>query len=226
MLVGYVQLLAWVYGLGLLAAAPVGPVNMVAIHRGVVGRWSHTLACGFGSALVDLGYFALFLWGGQRFLEYLSSPRTRDLVALACAVLLVPIGVLFLRRAVRMDDAGLHRIRQDKRDRPPIHLWTDMGTGMGLTLINPAAPAYWLAASAPWLASARHVMGGAAIGWGLAGASAGLMSWFILITLLVRFAPQRLGLRFFRVVHALCGLMLLGFASYCIWLVVSHLLRL
>lgn len=226
MILVYVQLMAWAYGLGLLAAAPVGPVNMVAIHRGVVGRWSHTLACGLGSAVVDLGYFALALWGGQRILDYLSNRNTQDTLALACAVLLVPIGVLFLVRAVRMDEAGLHRIRQDKRDRPPIHLWTDVGTGMGLTIINPAAPAYWLAASGPWLARARQTMDGAAIWWGLAGASAGLMSWFVIVTLLVRFSPQKLGVRFFRVVHALCGAMLLGFASYCMWLVVSHLLRL
>ena len=221
MIPDHLYLLAWVFGLGLLAAAPVGPVNMVAIHRGAVGRWSHTLACGIGSAIVDLGYFLLAMWGGNQVLEYLSNPRTRDILALICAALLIPLGILFLIRAVRLDLRRILRTRQEKLDRPPRHLWTDVGTGAALTIINPAAPAYWLAAAAPWLSTAQGTMGRWMFFWGSVGVAAGLLSWFVFLTVLVRFAPNRLGLTFFRTVNALCGVMLLGFAGFCLFLVLS-----
>jgi hypothetical protein len=44
--------------MGLAAAAAMGPVNMLAIHRGVIGGW-HTLACGIGSITGHLILFSL-----------------------------------------------------------------------------------------------------------------------------------------------------------------------
>jgi threonine/homoserine/homoserine lactone efflux protein len=88
--------------------------------------------------------------------------------------------------------------------------------------VNPAAPAYWLAAAAPWFSRAKDMLGEWAILWGLLAAGAGLMSWFVFLTVLVRFAPRRLGLRFFRTVNGLCGALMLGFAVYCGYLVYHH----
>ena len=221
MIPDFLYLMAWVYGLGLLAAAPVGPVNMVAIHRGAVGRWSHTLACGVGSAVVDLGFFTLAIWGGNQVLEYLTRPNTKLILVSSCAAILLPLGVIFLKRAFRLNLRKIIRSRQERLDQPPRHLWTDLGTGAGLTIINPAAPAYWLAATAPWLHAAQGPQGRSMYVRGPAGAAAGLLSWFIFLTFLVRFAPNRLGLRFFRVVNALCGVMLLCFAAYCIYLALT-----
>lgn len=217
-----IYLIASAFGLGLLAAAPIGPVNMVAIHRGAVGKWSHTLACGVGSAIVDLTFFALALWGGHHLMDYLQNPRTQAILAAICFVVLVPLGVVFLHRAAHLDLRRILRSRQERLDRPPPHLWTDVGAGAALTIINPAAPAYWLATAGPWLAKARDVMGPWAIGWGLAAAGAGLLSWFIFLTVLVHFAPNRLGLTFFRAVSGFCGVVLLGFAAYCAYLVISY----
>jgi threonine/homoserine/homoserine lactone efflux protein len=217
-----IYLLASAFGLGLLAAAPVGPVNMVAIHRGAVGKWSHTLACGVGSAIIDLGFFALALWGGHQVMGYLQDTRTQDILAAICFALLLPLGILFIYRAGRLDLRRILRSRQERLDSPPLHLWTDVGTGAALTIINPAAPAYWLAAAGPWLGKAKEVMGPWAIWGGLVAAGTGLLSWFIFLTILVRFAPNRLGLRFFRTVNGLCGVVLLGFAAYCAYLVAAH----
>ena len=114
----YFYLLAWVYGLGFLAAAPVGPVNMMAIHRGTIGRWVNTLACGFGSTLVDVGYLALGLWGGRQILNYLNSRSVQDVLAAVCAMVLLPMGVMFVRRAARMDIRWLARSRKRLRRRP------------------------------------------------------------------------------------------------------------
>jgi hypothetical protein len=47
------------YLMGLAAAAPMGPVNMLAISRGMIGGWRRTLACAIGSVSSDLTVFSL-----------------------------------------------------------------------------------------------------------------------------------------------------------------------
>jgi threonine/homoserine/homoserine lactone efflux protein len=56
--VSYVHVLSAAFLMGLAAAAPMGPVNMLAIRRGLIGGWRHTLA-GIGSVTGDL---ILSLW--------------------------------------------------------------------------------------------------------------------------------------------------------------------
>lgn len=63
----YIHLLAATFLMGFVAAAPIGPVNMMAIRRGVIGGWRHTLACGIGSVLGDLVLFSLALAGEVTF---------------------------------------------------------------------------------------------------------------------------------------------------------------
>lgn len=218
------HILAWVYGLGFLAAAPVGPVNMVAVHRGVIGKWSHTLACGLGSATIDLMYFALAIWGGEHLKEYLQDPHIQKVLAAACAGVLLPLGILMVVRSYRMNLRALVRSRRKMRNRLPRHLWTDVGTGIMLTVINPAVPIYWLTASAPWIAQAPSSLGPGAMWWGLIAAAAGLCTWFFFLTFLVRFRPERLGPAFFRIVNGICGVLLLCVAAaLCISLIVGLL---
>ncbi len=211
----YLYMLLWVYWLGFLAAAPIGPVNMVAIHRGVLGKWTHTLACGLGSVMMDLMYFALILWGGQQ-LSYLQNPHVQRIIAIAGALVLAPLGVLLLVKMFRMRLRDMVRSRRRMRSRPPRHLWTDVGTGIVLTVINPLTPGYWLLIGGQWISQAQIILGPGTMGVGLVGAAAGLTSWFLLLTFLVRFRPNRLGPAFFRTINGVCGVMLLIFALVCV----------
>lgn len=222
MFLTWLQVSVWVFGLGFAAAAPIGPVNMVAIHRGVVGKWSHTLACGLGSMLVDLTCFLLVLLGGQHLLWYLHQATIQDFLATLGALILLPLGVLFLVKMFRYDLRRMVRARRKMRESPPRHLWTDVGTGMLLTIINPATPIYWAGVGAPWVAAAQPVFGATTMWWGLLGAASGLATWFCILTALVRFTPNRLGPPFFRVVNGMCGVMLLVFAGLCIRQVILH----
>ena len=61
----YIDVLSAAFLMGFAAAAPMGPVNMLAIRRGVIGGWRHTLACGMGSIAGDLIRFSVVLLGGD-----------------------------------------------------------------------------------------------------------------------------------------------------------------
>jgi hypothetical protein len=62
-----VHVLSAAFLMGLAAAAPMGPVNILAIRRGVIGGWRHTLACGIGSVTGDRILFSMVLRGGHPF---------------------------------------------------------------------------------------------------------------------------------------------------------------
>ena len=64
-----------------------------------------------------------------------------------------------------------------------------------------------------------------AYAWGILMAAAGLMSWFTAVIIVVRFIPHRIGLTFFRLVNAILGLILLGFAAFCGILLSRHFLH-
>jgi threonine/homoserine/homoserine lactone efflux protein len=207
-----VHLLAAAYVIGFVAAAPIGPVNMLAIRRGIVGKWPHTLACGAGSALGDLMIFSLVLLGGH-WLTSLSNPTVQRGLAIAGALVLTPLGVYFLVRAFREPLRAYVQARKQMEDSPPSRLVADVVTGTSLTITNPLCMCYWIAASANWLPLAQSKLGSP--WWGLLPAGAGLMTWFLLLTFLVRFTPHRIGPAFFRAVNFTCGLMLTIFGLYC-----------
>ena len=65
--------------MGLAAAAPLGPVNMLAIRRGMIGGWRHTLACGIGSVAGDL-----ILSDKVHLMAVASTPETTNPVCDQC----------------------------------------------------------------------------------------------------------------------------------------------
>jgi threonine/homoserine/homoserine lactone efflux protein len=86
---------------GLAAAAPRGPVNMLAIRRGMIGGWRRTLAYAIGSVAGDVILFSMFLLGGHCLLSHLSNPTLRTALAAIGVIVLLPLGIYFLVPAVK-----------------------------------------------------------------------------------------------------------------------------
>ncbi len=208
--------------MGLASAAPMGPVNMLAVRRGMIGGWRHTLACGIGSVAGDLTLFSLALLGGEYLFADLSNPSLQTLLAAIGLMVLLPLGVYFLFRAVKEPlraYAGARK-RWDEGT-VPAHLTADVAAGIALTLLNPATMIYWVGVTSNWLPFAHSIFGSKAPELGILMAASGLMTWFTMLTLVVRFMPHRLGPSFFRLVNATFGFILLAFATFCA-IVVSH----
>jgi len=90
--VSYIHVLSAGFLMGLAAAAPMGPVNMLAVRRGVIGGWRHTLACGIGSVTGDLILFSLVLLGGHYLFSDLSNPTLQTVLAAIGVIVLLPLG--------------------------------------------------------------------------------------------------------------------------------------
>ena len=221
----HIHVLAAAYLMGLAAAAPMGPVNMLAIRRGMIGGWRRTLACGIGSITGDLILFSLVLLGGHYLLSDLSNPTLQTVLAAIGVIVLLPLGIYFLIRAVKEPLRAYVSARQNWEEvTVPAHLATDIATGFALTIFNPLTMVYWVGVTANWLPFAHSIFGSNAPGWGILMAAASLMTWFTTLIIVVRFLPLRIGPIFFRLVNAVLGLILLGFATFCSIVLSRHFL--
>jgi len=224
--VSYIHVLSAAFLMGFAAAAPMGPVNMLAIRRGVIGGWRHTLACGIGSIASDLILFSLVLLGGDYFLPDLSNPTLRTVLAAIGAIVLLPLGIYFLVRAVKEPLRAYASTRQHwDEGTVPGHLVAEVADAAALTIFNPLTIAYWIGVTSNWLPFAHSVLGYSAPGLGILMVAIGLMTWFTALTVIVRFIPQRIGPNFFRLVNAILGLILVGFATFCSIVLSRHFLR-
>ncbi len=222
----YIHVLSAAFLIGLAAAAPMGPVNMLAIRRGMIGGWRHTLACGIGSVTGDLILFSLVLFGGHYLLSDLSNPILRTVLTAIGVIVLLPLGLYFLVRAVKEPLRAYATARQRWDERTvPAHLFTEAADCTALTILNPLTIAYWVGVTSNWLPFAHSVLGYSAPGWGVLMATAGLMTWFTALIVAVRFIPHRIGPNFFRLVNAILGVILLGFALFCAMVLYRHFLR-
>jgi threonine/homoserine/homoserine lactone efflux protein len=215
-LIPYIDVLSAAFLMGLASAAPMGPVNMLAIRRGVIGGWHHTLACGIGSITGDLFLFSMVLIGGDFLLPDLSNPIFHAALAAVGAIVLFPLGIYFLFRAVKEPLRAYASARQHW-DEGTVrgHLIAEVSDAAALTIFNPLTIVYWISVTANWLPFAHSVLGYSAPGLGILMATAGLMTWFTALTVIVRFMPNRIGPNFFRLVNAILGFLLLGFAAFC-----------
>ncbi|HVN81008.1 MAG TPA: LysE family transporter [Terriglobia bacterium] len=222
MFLSHIHVLAAAYLMGLAAAAPMGPVNMLAIRRGMIGGWRHTLAFGIGSVAGDLILFSLALLGGRYLLSDLSNPTLRTLLAAIGVIVLLPLGLYFVVRAVKEPLRAYTGARKRWGEGTvPARLAADVATGTALTIFNPITMVYWVGVTSNWLPFAHSIFGAKAPEWGILMAAAGLMTWFTTLTFGVRFMPHRLGPTFFRLVNATLAFILLAFATYCAIVVVS-----
>ena len=221
----YVRVLSGAFLMGLAAAAPMGPVNMLAIRRGVIGGWRHTLACGIGSITGDLILFSMVLFGGHYLFSDVSDPMLQTVLAAVGVIVLLPLGIYFLVRAVKEPLRAYASARQHwDEGTVPAHLIAEVPAATALTIFNPLTIVYWVGVTSNWLPVAHSVLGYNAPGFGILMATAGLMTWFTMLIIAVRFIPHRIGPNFFRLVNAILGLVLLGFATFCGIVLSRHLL--
>jgi L-lysine exporter family protein LysE/ArgO len=224
--VSHIHVLSAAFFMGLAAAAPMGPVNMLAIRRGMIGGWRRTLACGIGSVAGDLTLFSLVLLGGHYLLSDLSNPTLRTVLAAIGVIVLLPLGIYFLVRAVK-EPLRAHTRARKRWDKGtvPAHLIADVAAGTALTIFNPLTLIYWIGVTSSWLPYAYSILGSEAPRWGILMVAAGLMTWFTTLIAVVRFIPNRIGPSFFRLVNAILGIILLGFATFCAIVLCPHFLH-
>lgn len=186
--------------LGVAVAAQVGPISLLLVRTVLRGATRSGLAIGLGAALVDVAYAAAGSAGAVALLEVTVLRTSLGLLGAAVLVLL-----------------GVRALRSAHLPLPAVHLPAEVATpgralrtSLAATASNPTTIAAW---AAVFLATttAEVSEGAARTGLLLLGIGIGTMTWFAVLTALVRAVSGHVTDRHLRLVDVASGTGLVAF---------------
>ena len=191
-----VEILVRTFVIGVIVAAPVGAMAILAIQRTLAHGWRGGLATGAGIATADAGYAALAAFG----------------VSALSAVMVeyqAPLRIVGGASLVWLGWRALRARPQAAADEPPSRSTSAMyGSAVGLTLTNPLT----IMAFAAVFASAGLVMepspGLAALA--TVGVALGSLAWWLLLTSVVMLIRHAISDRVLIVVNRVAGGLLIA----------------
>jgi threonine/homoserine/homoserine lactone efflux protein len=187
--------------LGFAVAAPIGPVNLALIRRGLLSGFMPAWMVGLGAALADaLCVFLIFL-GVAPLIEHSLAFRLA-LWGLGGAFL-VYLGIAGLRPRAVLDGAVL-----EGAPRGEVHPFF---TGLGITLFNPMTVVSWLAVAGAFFSTLALTSVEASGFIFVAGIFVGSALWSFTVAFVTHFARRLVNARALSVVSAVAALALIGF---------------
>jgi len=192
--------------LGLSVAAPIGPVNIAVIRRGLVAGFFPAWMLGLGAAAADTFYVILVFLG--------LAPILAESIPFRLALWF--IGGAFLiylgANSARPTQVLANTASDAPRAEPHPFL-----TGLGMTLLNPMTIVSWLAIGGAFFSSIALVERGISGAMFVAGIFAGSALWFSGIAVVLHFARRWVNDRALRVVSLIAALVLIAFGLGFIW---------
>jgi L-lysine exporter family protein LysE/ArgO len=195
-----------VYGMtiGVALAAPIGPINVEIIRRGIQGGYMRGWLVGLGALSADTVYAVLIVSG---LAPLADSPALRVPLFLAGAVMLLWIGINSVRTALRGTgaDAGSGRVPAGR---------ASYLTGLLMALFNPMGLVYWLSVGAALVADAVERAGSGGAPMLVGGVFAGILLWVTFLSWLAQVARRFVIGRGMLWVTGTGGIALIGFGLW------------
>ena len=183
---------------GLMIAMPVGPVNILCIHRTIEGGWKSGVISGLGAAAGDMFYGAVAGFSITLVVQFLV--REQFWIRFFGGILLVIVGIWYFFKRPESLDAQT----QDRGS-----AYSDLRSTFLLTLTNPTTVLSFLA-----------ILAALGIGhqrqWWLTvflvgGIFCGSMLWWIVLGSIVNLFRDRFNDRSLRLMNRFAGLLIVGF---------------
>lgn len=197
-----VGLLLYGMFIGVALAAPIGPINIEIINRGIRFGFRSGWFVGLGALSVDTLYALLVVSG---LTPLAGSPTLRVPLFLAGGVMLAFVGFTSLRTAL----AG-----QPERNIEAPHPGRSYVTGILIAALSPMGIVYWFSVGAALVAEAVDRVGRAGAPVLVGGVFLGLLAWVTTIALLARIASRFVTGRGMRWITGISGVVILGFAAW------------
>jgi L-lysine exporter family protein LysE/ArgO len=190
-----------VYGMtiGVALAAPIGPINIEIIKRGLQGGYMRGWLVGLGALSADTFYAILIVSG---LTPLADRPALRAPLFLAGAVMLVWIGVNSVRTALRGDGVDADHVPARR---------ASYLTGLLMALFNPMGLVYWLSIGAALVADAVERVGSTGAPMLVGGVFAGILLWVTFLSWFAQVARRFVTGRGMLWVTGIGGIVLIGF---------------
>ncbi len=196
------ELIAQGMGVGVALAAPVGPINVEIVRRGLQNGFAAGWLVGLGAVSADAIYCVLVVSG---LTPVADSATLRAPLYLAGAAVLGYLGLASVRGALT-GEAVLTEARPTAR--------RSYATGFLMAVANPMGIVYWLSIGAALVASAveRAGRGGAPLLVG--GVFFGIVCWVTFLSGLTQGGRRFVSTKVLRWITGASGILLLVFGLY------------
>ncbi len=188
--------------IGVALAAPIGPINIEIITRGIRHGFLNGWLVGLGALSTDTVYAVLVVSG---LTPLADSPGLRFPLFLAGGVMLSYVAVMSLR-AARAATVSLNHATP-RRGRSYL-------TGVLIAALSPMGIVYWLSVGAALVAEAVDRVGSAGAPVLVGGVFLGLLTWVTSLSVLAQVARRFVTGRGMRWITGTSGVVILGFAAY------------
>ena len=203
-----IGLLGYGMGVGIVLAAPVGPINVEILRRGLLIGPKAGWLVGIGAMTADTIFATIIVSGVSGIAD---RPALRVPLFLAGAAMLGWIGMASLREARR------GAIDLDARARGASRSFV---TGFLMAALNPMGIVYWLSVGSALVAEAVSRVGRAGSPVLVGGVFLGIFCWVTGLSLAIRAGRRWVNAQALRWITGLSGVILLGFA---LWFAVQGL---
>lgn len=204
-----------VYGatVGIILAAPIGPINIEIVRRGIRDGFVHGWTMGLGALTADTIYALLIVTGFARFAE---NEQLRVVLFFAGAAMMTYLAYGSIQSALKetnLDSSGLVIPRR-----------RTFVAGFMLAAFNPFGIVYWLTVGAGLAADAatRFGEGGAPIL--VIGVMLGIFLWVTSISVVAQISRRFVTGPAMRWITGISGVLLFGFAAWFLYSGVNLLL--
>jgi threonine/homoserine/homoserine lactone efflux protein len=188
--------------LGISLAAPIGPVNVEVIKRGLKHGFIPAFLTGVGAASADTTWLLAIYLGLANFI---NSPFVKTGIWAFGAIVLIYLGYLSIKSSLKKTD--LDRVNPKARRNSII-------TGYLITISNPMTIVWWFGIYGSILGSTiQYVSGALSLLYSLT-IIVGVLLWFFTISALLHWGKRFINENTARFVSAVAGIVLIGFGLY------------
>jgi L-lysine exporter family protein LysE/ArgO len=188
-------------------AAPIGPINIEIVRRGIRDGFFHGWMVGLGALTADTFYALAIVLGFARFAE---NESIRVVLFLLGAGMMTYIGISSIRTA--LDREAAHRVL------PAPPRGRSYATGFLMAAFNPFGIVYWLTVGAGLAADAVNRAGSGAAPVLVIGVMLGILAWVTTMSVIAQVSRKFVTGNGMRWITGLSGVLLIGFAA---WFLVS-----
>lgn len=189
-------------GVGVVLAAPIGPINIEIIRRGLLQGSRAGWLVGLGALTADTIFATLIVSGVTQIAD---RPILRVPLYAAGALMLAYIGVMSLRQAltgpIEFKGSGEGHSRA-------------YATGFMMAVLNPMGIVYWLSVGSALVAEAVAKVGRSGSPVLVGGVFFGIFCWVSLLAILVHFGRRFVNERVMRWITGISGGVLIGFGLW------------
>lgn len=188
--------------LGISLAAPVGPVNVEVIRRGLKHGFFPAFMLSLGAASADATYSLLVYFG---LASFITVPVVRSAIWILGAAVLIYLGWQNMRQYSEKIDLDQSEAKTSRNS---------FVAGYLITISNPLTVIWWLGVFGAILSSTAQTVTNTTALLNISAIISGVVLWFFALSMLLHWGKRFINEATMRYISVIAGLVLIGFGLY------------